>query len=96
MIVERLNAMDGVECLNPDGAFYVFPRIGALFGKKGKKAKIASASDLTDFLLEEAQVVAVPGEDFGSVDHVRFSYATSLEDIERGCDRIEAALNKMC
>jgi len=94
-IVERLNAMDGVECLNPEGAFYVFPRIGALFGKKGKKAKIASASDLTDFLLEEAQVVAVPGEDFGSVDHVRFSYATSLEDIERGCDRIEAALKKL-
>jgi len=94
-IVEGLNAMEGVECLNPEGAFYVFPCIGSLFGKKGKKAKIASASDLTDFLLEEAQVVAVPGEDFGAVDHVRFSYATSFEDIERGCDRIEAALKKL-
>ncbi len=94
-IVEGLNAIEGVECLNPEGAFYVFPRIGALFGKKGKKAKIESASDLTDFLLEEAQVVAVPGEDFGSADHVRFSYATSFEDIERGCDRIEAALKKL-
>lgn len=94
-IVEGLNAMEGVECPNPEGAFYVFPRIGSLFGKKGKKAKIASASDLTDFLLEEAQVVAVPGEDFGSADHVRFSYATSFEDIERGCDRIEAALKKL-
>jgi len=94
-IVEGLNAIEGVECLNPEGAFYVFPRIRSLFGKKGKKAKIASASDLTDFLLEEAQVVAVPGEDFGSADHVRFSYATSFEDIERGCDRIEAALKKL-
>ncbi len=94
-IVEGLNAMEGVECLNPEGAFYVFPRIGSLFGKKGKKTTIASASDLTDFLLEEAQVVLVPGEDFGSVDHVRFSYATSFEDIERGCDRIEAALKKL-
>jgi aspartate aminotransferase len=94
-IVERLNAMEGVECLNPEGAFYVFPRIGSLFGKKSKKTTIASASDLTDFLLEEAQVVLVPGEDFGSVDHVRFSYATSFEDIERGCDRIEAALKKL-
>lgn len=94
-IVEGLNAMEGVECPNPEGAFYVFPRIGSLFGKKGKKAKIVSASDLTDFLLEEAQVVAVPGEDFGSADHVRFSYATSFEDIERGCDRIEAALKKL-
>jgi len=94
-IVEGLNAMEGVECLNPEGAFYVFPCIGSLFGKKGKKAKIASASDLTDFLLEEAQVVAVPGEDFGAVDHVRFSYATSFEDIERGCDRIEATLKKL-
>jgi len=94
-IVEGLNAIEGVECLNPEGAFYVFPRIRTLFGKKGKKAKIESASDLTDFLLEEAQVVAVPGEDFGSADHVRFSYATSFEDIERGCDRIEAALKKL-
>ena len=94
-IVERLNAMDGVECLNPEGAFYVFPRMGSLFGKKGKKTTITSASDLTDFLLEEAQVVLVPGEDFGSVDHVRFSYATSFEDIERGCDRIQAALKKL-
>lgn len=94
-IVEGLNAIEGVECLNPEGAFYVFPRIRSLFGKKGKKAKIESASDLTDFLLEEAQVVAVPGEDFGSADHVRFSYATSFEDIERGCDRIEAALKKL-
>jgi len=94
-IVERLNAMEGVECLNPEGAFYVFPRIGSLFGKKSKKTTIASASDLTDFLLEEAQVVLVPGEDFGSVDHVRFSYATSFEDIERGCDRIQAALKKL-
>ncbi len=94
-IVEGLNAMEGVECLNPEGAFYVFPRMGSLFGKKGKKTTIASASDLTDFLLEEAQVVLVPGEDFGSVDHVRFSYATSFEDIERGCDRIQAALKKL-
>ncbi len=94
-IVEGLNAMDGVECLNPEGAFYVFPRIGSLFGRKGKNAKIESASNLTDFLLAEAQVVAVPGEDFGSADHVRFSYATSYEDIEKGCDRMAAALKKL-
>jgi len=94
-IVERLNAMEGVECLNPEGAFYVFPSIRSLLGRKGKKGKIKSASDLTDILLEEAQVVAVPGEDFGSVDHIRISYATSFEDIERGCDRIEAALKRL-
>ncbi len=94
-IVEGLNTMDGVECLMPEGAFYVFPRIGALFGKKTKSGKIESASNLTDYLLEEAQVVAVPGEDFGAPDHVRFSYATSFEDIEKGCDRMAAALKKL-
>ncbi len=94
-IVERFNAMEGVECNRPEGAFYVFPSIRSLLGKQGKKGTIASASDLSNFLLEEAQVVAVPGEDFGSPEHIRFSYTVPMNDIHKGCDRIETALKKL-
>ena len=94
-ILGRFNAMEGVECVRPIGAFYVFPSIRSLLGRKGKKGKIVSACDLTDFFLEEAQVVAVPGEDFGSAEHIRFSYTISIEDIHMGCDRIEAVLKKL-
>lgn len=95
LIVDRLNAIPGIRCLKPEGAFYVFPNIASLLGKTGDGKKIASPCDLADYLLEEAKVAAVPGEDFGSREHVRFSYATSLEDIERGCARIRDAVAKL-
>ena len=94
-IVKRLNAMEGVECTNPEGAFYVFPSVRSLLGKRGRGKKIESACDLSDFLLEEAQVVVIPGEDFGAAENIRFTYATSLEEIQKGCDRIEAAIRKL-
>jgi aspartate aminotransferase len=95
VIVERLNAIDGFECLKPQGAFYVFPNIGSLLGKTGRGKKLASPCDVADYLLEEAKVAVVPGEDFGSQEHIRFSYATSLEDIEKGCKRIHEAVKKL-
>jgi aspartate aminotransferase len=95
VIVDRLNTIDGITCLKPQGAFYVFPRVSALFGKSANGKKLASPCDVADYLLEEAKVAAVPGEDFGSREHIRFSYATSLEDIEKGCSRIAAAVNKL-
>ncbi len=95
VIVERFNAIEGMKCIRPEGAFYVFPSIRSLMGRQGKKGKIESACDLTEFLLEEAQVVAVPGEDFGSAEHIRFTYTVPTEEIEKGCDRIEAALKKL-
>jgi aspartate aminotransferase len=94
-IVERLNAIPGIHCLKPEGAFYVFPNIRALLGKTGNGKKLASPCDLADYLLQEAKVAVVPGEDFGSHEHIRFSYATSLEDIERGCARIRDAVLKL-
>lgn len=94
-IVERLNSMNGVQCFNPQGAFYVFPNVRPLLGKKGKDRKIESACDLAEFFLEEARVAVVPGEDFGSAENIRFTYAASLEDIGKGCDRIEAAIKKL-
>ena len=92
VIVDKLNRIDGITCRKPEGAFYVFPNFSALLGKTGQGKKLNSPCDLADYLLEAAKVAAVPGEDFGSHEHIRFSYATSLADIERGCERIRQAV----
>ncbi len=95
LIVERLNAIKGISCLKPQGAFYVFPNIRGLF-KKGTGGKILKVPcDVADYLLEEAKVAVVPGEDFGSKEHIRISYAASLIEIEKGCDRLAAAVAKL-
>ena len=95
VIVDRLNAIQGMHCLKPQGAFYVFPNISALLGRSANGKKLASPCDFADYLLEAAQVAVVPGEDFGSLENIRFSYATGLEDIEKGCERIAAAVSKL-
>jgi aspartate aminotransferase len=94
-IVDGLNAIDGFRCRKPEGAFYVFPNIAQLLGKTGLGKKLSTPCGLADYLLEEAKVAAVPGEDFGSQAHLRFSYATSLSDIETGCARIREAVTKL-
>ena len=96
VIVDKLNAVDGICCRKPEGAFYVFPNISKLFGRSGNGKKLNSPCDVADYFLEEAKVAGVPGEDFGSNEHIRFSYATSLEDIEKGCARIRQAVAKLC
>jgi aspartate aminotransferase len=95
VIVERLNKIPGVSCRMPTGAFYAFPNVSGLFGRRHAAGTIASASDLATYLLQEARVTVVPGEPFGSDRHIRLSYATSLEAITRGLDRIEAAVRKL-
>jgi aspartate aminotransferase len=95
VIVGRINAIEGMHCLKPQGAFYVFPNVIALLGRTANGKKLASPCDFADYLLEEAKVAVVPGEDFGSKEHIRFSYATALEDIEKGCKRISAAVDKL-
>ena len=95
VIVERLNAIEGFDCLKPQGAFYVFPNIRSLLGKTANGKKLGSPCDVADYLLEGAKVAVVPGEDFGSPEHIRFSYATSLEEIEKGCKRIQEAVRKL-
>jgi aspartate aminotransferase len=95
VIVERLNAIPGVRCIKPQGAFYVFPNVGAFLGRTVNGKKLASPCDLADYLLEAAQVAVVPGEDFGSQQHIRFSYATAIENIEKGCRRVAAAMAKL-
>jgi len=94
-IVERLNAMPGITCALPQGAFYVFPNITGLFGKKWGDRKLSNSSDVTDFILEEAKVAVVAGIGFGNDHHIRFSYATSMPNIEKGMDQIQEALKKL-
>ncbi|HKD45114.1 MAG TPA: aminotransferase class I/II-fold pyridoxal phosphate-dependent enzyme, partial [Candidatus Angelobacter sp.] len=82
--LELLGKIPGVTCVRPEGAFYVYPNVSAYFGKAG----IRSAADVAKRLLHEAHVVTVPGEAFGTTEHIRLSYATSSAEIERGLERI--------
>ncbi|EKD41462.1 MAG: hypothetical protein ACD_73C00714G0002 [uncultured bacterium] len=92
-IVVRLNAIPGIRCQTPEGAFYVFPNIEGLFGKKTKKgALISNSAQLADYLLEEYQVAVVSGEGFGAEGYIRLSYATSMQDIQKGLDRIQESV----
>ena len=84
-ILAELATIPDVTCNKPEGAFYVYPNIGAYVGRKG----VESASELSRRLLHEAHVVTVPGEAFGTHSHIRFSYATSKEVIERGMERVK-------
>lgn len=94
-MVERLNAMPGVSCTTPKGAFYAFPNFSPHYGKKWKGGVIKGSTDLAAYLLEEAQVAVVPGLDFGSDSHVRLSYATSMQNIEKGLGRIADSLARL-
>ncbi|HWR90156.1 MAG TPA: aminotransferase class I/II-fold pyridoxal phosphate-dependent enzyme, partial [Dissulfurispiraceae bacterium] len=94
-LVDRLNAIDGVRCLKPNGAFYAFPDVSALYGKKAGDRTINSSLDFALYLLEEAQVALVHGEAFGDDRYIRLSYATSMENIEKGVERIRAARERL-
>jgi aspartate aminotransferase len=90
-LVPALNALDGFCCTDPDGAFYVFPEVSAFFGKGG----ITDSQSFANFLLDEARVAVVPGGAFGADDFVRISYATSMERIQEGITRIDAAVRRL-
>jgi aspartate aminotransferase len=94
-VVARLRAIPGITCTLPEGAFYVFPRVSAYFGAKWQDKTISSAMDLSLYLLQEGKVALVAGEGFGSSDHVRISYATSMKNLEQGLNQIETALKRL-
>lgn len=90
--VSALNAIPGARCVEPQGAFYVFPNFSAYYGKRFGDKTIGGSVDLADYFLDEARVASVPGAAFGADDFVRFSFATSLDTIKEGMERIAAAL----
>jgi aspartate aminotransferase len=94
-IVNRLRSIEGISCFMPKGSFYVFPNIKGLLGRKFKDNLIDSSADLAEYLLNEARVAAVPGEAFGAPGYLRLSYATSMEHIEKGINRIETAVKNL-
>jgi aspartate aminotransferase len=94
-MVERLNKMPGVSCIMPVGAFYAFPNVSKLFGKSAEGKMIRNSSDLATFLLENAKVALVSGDAFGADPYIRLSYATSMENIQKGLDRIEKAVSSL-
>jgi aspartate aminotransferase len=94
-ILDRLNNINGVTCARPVGAFYVFPNVSGFYGKKFNDQPINSSFDLSAYFLNNAHVAAVPGGAFGDDSYIRLSYATSMESIQKGIDRIEDALLKL-
>ncbi len=94
-MVDRLNRMPGISCIMPVGAFYAFPNVSKLYGKSAKGRSINNSSDLSAFILEEAKVALVSGDAFGADSYIRLSYATSMESIQKGLDRIEQAVTML-
>jgi aspartate aminotransferase len=79
----------------PPGAFYAFPDVSAMFGRRFNGQPLRGSADVTTFLLDAARVAVVPGVDFGSDRHLRISYACGLEQIYEGLERIEAACDQL-
>ena len=82
-VLERLRAMPGVKAQEPKGAFYAYPNVSAAF-----KGDVKDSMSFAEKLLEEEFVAVVPGEAFGTEQHVRISYATSMRELERGLERV--------
>ncbi len=95
-MVERINSINGISCLKPNGAFYIFMNVRELLGKEHYGKMINTASELCNDILDRALVAMVPSDGFGIDGYVRLSYATSMENIVEGLDRIEKYINNLC
>jgi aspartate aminotransferase len=87
-VLRGLSALPGVRCARPEGAFYVYPNISAYLGRKA----VGTAANFARKLLQEAHVATVPGEGFGTEEHIRISYATSEKELDRGLERLRVFL----
>jgi aspartate aminotransferase len=92
VIVQGLNAIPGVTCMLPNGAFYVFPDFSSFYGRSRGGRVVNNSTDLTAYLLEEANVAVVPGVEFGNDSHIRLSYPISIDQIVEGVARIKRAV----
>lgn len=94
-VLGELKSIEGVSCVAPNGAFYVFPNFSHFFGRKYGSKTIGNSVDMSDYLLDEALLATVPGAAFGADDFVRFSFATSMDILEKGMSRLKEALAKL-
>lgn len=95
-MVDRLNEMKGVQCFKPEGAFYVFPDISAHLNKKTSSGNfISNSTELCMYLLEEHGLAAVPGDAFGEPEGIRLSYASSMEQLKEGMNRLKKGLAEL-
>jgi len=92
LIVRLLNDLPGVKCAIPNGAFYVFPDFSSYLNRKGNGKLLKDTFDISEYILDAVQVVTVPGDGFGSSEHIRFSYATNRKIIQEGMGRVRKAL----
>jgi aspartate aminotransferase len=94
-IYRAITSIKGITCHHPQGAFYVFPNVSAYFGTTHGGAEMRSGDDIGRYLLDEEKVVVVPGSGFGSRDHVRISYACSMNELERAAERLDRGFKKL-
>ena len=94
-VMGLLKEISGIECATPDGAFYIFPIIKSFFGKSDGETTIQNSSDVSMYLLNKAHVSTVAGNAFGDNDCIRISFANSMQNIEKGFERIKSALGRL-
>ncbi len=95
LIIQLLNELPGVSCSVPKGAFYAFPDFSYFLGKEAEGKLLKDTFDISEYILRSSSVVTVPGDGFGAPGHIRFSYATSKENIKKGIKRVKTALGKI-
>jgi aspartate/methionine/tyrosine aminotransferase len=94
-IVRLLRGLPGVECVVPEGSFYVFPNVAAYLSDDGRDPVLRTGTDLAQYLLEQARVALVPGDAFGADRYIRISFAASMDRIREGMQRIAEALSQL-
>ena len=93
-LYKEVNSINGLSCVKPAGAFYLFPNVTNFFGNKGNR-EISNSFDLAMYLLEDAKVAAVPGNAFGAEGYLRLSYSTSIENLKEAAGRLKHAFGKL-
>jgi aspartate aminotransferase len=94
-VLELVKEIPGIKCFEPEGAFYIFPDVSSYYGKSNGETTVQNSADFCMYLLNTAHVSSVMGDAFGEPDCVRFSFANSMQNIEKGWARIKDALGKL-
>jgi aspartate aminotransferase len=94
-IYKAVTSIEGISCIKPKGAFYVFPNVSHYVGRRTNGRTLKSGDDIAQYLLDEERVVVVPGSGFGAKDYVRISYACSMDDLEKAVERMRRGFAKL-